>query len=239
MGDENMKLGNNSIAGLALLALTNFAGAHLGATSLSPKATDMLTVGQAVNISWTVTTAHPGGTDIAFSKDGGTTWTTIKQGFEDKMGSNTFNWTGPDAMTNTGKIRICQRGSSTGRTCTDADNISAPGGSAPYVLVSGAFMVMASTGIIDPNSESNSLALNFRSDSRNVEVSFINSQSQPFLLQAFDTQGRLVANLIDGNYAAGSHQLSVFSNRLEMNAKALVFKLKVGNQVKTQTWNGI
>jgi hypothetical protein len=236
MGDKGMKLGNSSIAGLALLALTNFAGAHLGATSLSPKGGDMLTVGQAVNISWTVTIFHEGGTDIAYSKDGGSTWAMIKQGFVDKLGSNTFNWSGPDAVTNTGKIRICQTGNV---ACTDANNASRPGSSAPYVLVSGALMVMAATGIVDPNSESNSLALNFRSDSRNVEVSFINSQSQPVLLQAFDTQGRLVANLIDGNYAAGSHKLSVFSNRLEMNAKALIFKLKVGNQVKTQTWNGI
>ncbi|HKP97320.1 MAG TPA: hypothetical protein VJ385_16350 [Fibrobacteria bacterium] len=69
-----------------------------------------------------------------------------------------------------------------------------------------------------------------------MDVSFGLAGSEAVLLQAFDARGRLVATLIEGNYAAGEHDLSVFSNRLITGSGSPVFRLKVGNRVKTHTW---
>jgi hypothetical protein len=59
---------------------------------------------------------------------------------------------------------------------------------------------------------------------------------QAVLLQAFDMQGRAVATLLQGEYAAGNHALSVFSNRVTAANQSLVFRLKVGEQIRTHTW---
>jgi hypothetical protein len=128
------------------------------------------------------------------------------------------------------KIRICQYG-----PCSDAQNTNNPGGSKPWRLVSGTFTIQAATGIAQ-SAASADMSIDIRPSTRNVEVSFEMAETGPVALQAFDSQGRLVATLIQGNYAAGTHSLSVFSNRLDANAGTLVFKLQAGDKVKTHTW---
>jgi hypothetical protein len=81
--------------------------------------------------------------------------------------------------------------------------------------------------------------MDFNPGSRSVEIGFALTAAQTVVLQAFDTQGRLVATLLEGNYGTGAHKMSVFSNRLETLAGAGVLKLKVGEEVKMQTWNAV
>ena len=68
-----------------------------------------------------------------------------------------------------------------------------------------------------------------------MNVSFALAESGPVLLQAFDTRGRLMATLVERDFAAGSHTLSLFSNRLE-TSRALLFKLTAGAQVQSHNW---
>lgn len=219
-----------NLSGLVFLA-AGMTHAHLSAGSLLPAGGETLTVGQSVSITWNVEEIHNQGIDIAFSKDGGSTWTNIKTGFTDTQKSDMFKWTVPGTMaTANGKFRICQSG-----PCTD-QNASKPGGESPWILVSGALTVKASTAIASPAGATDPISLDFNPETRNVDVTFGLAESRAVLLQAFDTQGRLLATLIQGNYGSGTHTLSVFSNRLGAASGSLVFKLKAGDQVKTHTW---
>ena len=221
-----------NFTGFVLLA-AGLSNAHLIATSLLPKGGETLKVGDNISMSWTADVNHQDGIDIALSKNGGTAWTVLKSGFSDNAKQNTFKWTvTADAVTENGLFRICQSG-----PCTDAMKTSrASGNGGPWYLVSGAVKIQASTALADAPGAAQNLAMDFNPDTRNVEVSFGLSRPQDVQLQAFDTQGRLVATLLQGTYATGSHTLSVFSNRLVQGAGSLVFKLKVGEQVKTHTW---
>ncbi len=225
----------SSLMGLALLGMATFAGAHLAPGSLKPAGGGTVHVGDKVDVQWSVGTFHTGKTDIGYSKDGGATWTSLVNNFQDAANANTYSWTVTANQVSTmGKLRICQMA---GVACTDANNVSAPGGSAPYVLVSQTFTVATVTGIASAAKDSKALSMEFNPGSRAVEIGFALKETQSVVLEAFDTQGRLVATLLEGSYGAGSHQLSVFSNRLQRLAGAGVFKLKVGEAVKTQTWN--
>lgn len=220
---------------LALLG-AGLTHAHLIATSLLPKGGETLKVGDNISISWDAEQNHNMGIDIAISKDGGTTWKDIKTGFNDNVKlNNTFKWmVTADAVTNNGLFRVCQSG-----PCTTQKVSRATGNGGPWYLVSGAVTIAPSTSAINDPQAASALTMDFNPSTRNVEVSFSLSRRESVLLQAFDTQGRLVATLIDGDYAAGPHALSVFSNGLAANGGSLVFKLKAGDQVKTHTWMSI
>jgi hypothetical protein len=219
--------------GMILLA-AGMTHAHLVATSLVPKGGESLTVGDAVSIAWNTETTHGVGIDISFSKDAGTTWTDIKTGFNDNAKTNTFKWTVTASQVTTaatGLLRVCQSG-----PCTDQKVTKAGGNSSPWYLVSGALTVKASTAIRAGESAARGMEMDFDAATRNMQVSFGLDRAERVKLQAFDAQGRLVATLIEGGYAAGEHTLSVFSNRLADAGGSLVFKLDVGGQVKTLTW---
>jgi hypothetical protein len=232
---ERTMLNMKSLMGTVFMA-AGLSGAHLVDGSLVPSGGQSLKTGESVSITWGVSTSHNEGIDIAFSKNSGTTWTNIKTAFvDDAKGTKTFRWTIPsDAVTEKGRFRICQTG-----PCTD-QNVSKPGqNGSPWILVSADFKVAAPTGLATPASDANPYSIDFDPMTRNVDVSFGLDASQAVTLQAFDTHGRLVATLIDGNYAAGSHKLSVFASGLGVSAGSLVFKLKAGDQVRTHTWMSI
>lgn len=221
-----------NLTGFVLLA-AGLSNAHLIAASLLPKGGEVLKVGDNVSISWTADVNHQDGIDIALSKNGGTSWTVLRAGFSDNAKQNTFKWAvTDDAVSENALFRICQSG-----PCTDAMKTTrADGNGGPWYLVSGAVKIQAATALADAPGAAQNLAMDFDPATRNVEVSFALSRSQDVRLQAFDTQGRLVATLLQGVYGAGSHTQSVFSNRLVQGSGSLVFKLKVGEQVKTHTW---
>lgn len=218
------------IIGLA----ASLSGAHLVDNSLIPKGGETLSVGQLVSINWTTQENHPTfarGIDIAFSKDGGATWQDIKENYGDNEKENTFNWTVPaSAVTTQGKFRICQSG-----PCTN-QNVSRPSAARPWYLVSNTFTVQASTSLVPQSQSQAGFSLEYRQDTRNVDVAFSLKAPGPVLLQAFDTRGRLVATLIEKDYAAGSHAHSVFSNALGAASGSLMFKLSAAGEVKTHTW---
>ena len=179
-----------AVFGVMVLASMGLAGAHLKSGSLIPNGSVTLKPADVFNITWTVNTAHPGGTDIAFSKDG-TTWTTIKSKFMDGLGSNTFAWTVPNDITDTGRIRICQLGGSSG--CTDANNSSNPATNAPYVLVSSNFMISAATGILPNSTDNNSLSLKANQNASAIEINFSVISNGSVKLLAYNLQGKLIA----------------------------------------------
>ncbi len=215
------------------------ASAHLSMKALKPAATDQLKITETFTITWTVVFAHGKGTDIAVSRDDGTTWTDIKNGFTEASGENTFKWTVTGPTSSKAKIRICEQGDSP-KPCTDAnkttDSTSGTGGH--YVLVSPAFVIAEAGSAVLGTAGQAPFSIGFNPESRNVDVSFSLSQAEAVSLEAFDMQGHLIANLAQGRYEAGAHRLSVFSNRLSGASQAMVFRLKLGAQVHTQAWAG-
>lgn len=238
-GDRYMHWKYALKAGLVILMAAGLASAHLGETSLSIKGGETVTPNQTVNITWTVTVLHEG-SDIDLSVNGGTSWTTLKKDFTEIRGSNSFKWTVAGAATQTARIRICQHGSTSSAGCRNQDVTNSPSSTIPgvngnYILVSPAFTIAATSGLDQAAASQGEFALDFIPATRNVNVSLALAESGPVLLQAFDTQGRLLATLVQSDFAAGSHKLSLFSNRLEASG-ALLFKLQAGEQVQSFNW---
>lgn len=93
---------------------------------------------------------------------------------------------------------------------------------------------------IDPGSASDQGAyfapfIRFDSDAGNLDVTFGIDQAARISLQAFDTQGKLLANLLDVNEGSGFHHLSLFSNRLQGYQGHVIFKLRAGNAMLAET----
>jgi hypothetical protein len=77
--------------------------------------------------------------------------------------------------------------------------------------------------------------MRFDSDAGNLDVTFGIDQAARISLQAFDTQGKLLAILLDVNEGSGFHQLSLFSNRLQGYKGHVVFQLRAGNAMLAET----
>ncbi|MEO7426073.1 MAG: hypothetical protein ABI036_12870 [Fibrobacteria bacterium] len=229
-----MRAKNWQAAGILVLSAMGMAGAHLVATGLKPAGGEAFSVGTPTKITWNVSVLHDGKMNIDFSKDDGATWTTVKAFTAAGTGVQEFNWT-PDATTEKGKIRICQTAGQP--ACTNAQNTSNPGTSAPYILVTSSFKVATVDGIAQRSAPVENDFVAFNPDARSLDVSFQLAEAKDVSLQAFDAQGHLLATLLEGRQGAGSHTLSVFSNRLNSFSGALVFKLKVGDKVSAQSWN--
>lgn len=228
-----MRIGNLNTLGLGCLLAAGMANAHLVSGSLTVKGGETFAPDQSVTVGWTVDVLHDGKTDLAFSKDGGTTWTTVKAAFGAQNGANTFKWTVPNEPTTKGKFRVCL---GTGSSCADVKT-SSPG-SAPYALVSPEFTISGAAAIRGAEA-SEPFSIGYTPSTRNVDVSFGLSEAREVSLNVFDTRGRLLATLVQGRFEAGSHTLSVFSDKVDPSANALVFKLNLGNQVRTHLWSGL
>lgn len=77
--------------------------------------------------------------------------------------------------------------------------------------------------------------MRFDPDAGNLDVTFGIDQAARVSLQAFDTQGKLLAILLDVNEGSGFHQLSLFSNRLQGYKGHVVFQLRAGNSMLAET----
>jgi hypothetical protein len=224
-------------AGILIAAAAGMANAHLSMDGLKPAAGEVLKIGSTYAVTWKEVNNHAKGSNIDLSVDGGKTWSTIKKDYADNLGTNTFNWTVAGAATTTAKLRICQHEGTPVTACRDVDNVNALTAdiNGNYFMITGAFTIAATTGIRSVSGASG-FSVDFRPETRNVDVAFGLADNRPVLLQAFDTQGRLLATLIQGDFAAGEHKLSLFSGLLNGSGGSLIFKLKVGDQVQSHTW---
>lgn len=234
-----MRIGKWNTLGLGCLLAAGMANAHLMADGLKPGAGETLKKGDTYTITFKEQVNHGKNADIALSIDGGTTWSDIKTGFGDQQGENSFKWTVAGATTINAKIRICQKDPN---GCTNADNVSdinGTKGGGHYILVSPAFTIAeAGSGVLAASS-AQPFSIDYHPSTRNVDVSFGLSEAREISLNVFDAQGRLMATLVQGRFEAGSHTLSVFSDKVDPSASALVFKLNLGNQVRTHLWSGL
>ena len=221
----------NGLSILISIIFTAFSAgsAHLEPGSLSsPKAGMKYAVGAKVNFTWIQAQYHRGSYSFAYSKNGGTSWENIAT-WEGPGGDNAtinYSWTVPNAPSTQTKVRICQLSK-----CTDPD----------YVLTSGNFTIEAGGTFLQDRSRIAPTSLRFLSDTRNLEVTFSLDRTETVSLQVFDTRGRLLATLLDGEHAAGAHEYSLSSKSLK-GAEchgALHFKLTTGNRVFTESWNAL
>ena len=224
-------------AGSLVLAAAGLAGAHLSTTGLKPTAGESVNLGSTYKVTWTSVNDHAMGTNIDLSTDGGATWTTIRENFDEAEGVNNFNWTVAGTATENAMIRLCQHGGTPIRSClaTQKTNSLSTPLNGNYIMVTSPFKLTGSSALVQAAAGKASFALDFNPATRNVNVSFALAESGPVLLQAFDTRGRLMATLVERDFAAGSHTLSLFSNRLETSG-ALLFKLTAGAQVQSHNW---
>lgn len=212
------------ILGSALAAM-----AHLGTLS-EPKAGQTYQVGSTLAVKWTIDADHPGGIDLAYSKANGP-WVTIATGLN--RTATAQNWTLPESAQGSNiRLRVCQRGTTS--RCTDAHNTSQPAGAGGdiYTLVSGNFTISAPT-IIRPGSIFDGASLAYRPESRSVEVAFTLATPERVTLEAFDTQGKRLAILMNNQKPNGRHVLSIFSHALNVTTP-FILRLQIGDKVLQQ-----
>lgn len=182
-------------------------------------------------IRWAVTVQHET-IDVAYSQDG-STWTNITTGLL-KTETN-FNWAVPanfQASTTT-RLRVCQRA---GSACTNSaeqnvSNLSNPKGGA-YTAVTANFKVAAATGVAE-KIQAAETTVRLDAAARSIQAVFELARAERVTLKAFDSQGRLLATLFDGEQAAGPHALSVYSSALDVS-RNLVLRLQAGDVVMHQ-----
>lgn len=221
------------IPGTFILAAFATAFAHLEPGSLSsPKAGASFAAGAKVNITWIQAEYHRGNYSLGFSKNGGTTWESIAT-WTGPSGNNAtinYSWTVPNIASTATKVRVCQLGN-----CNEAD----------YLLVSENFTITAGTGVQAPKVEK-AASMRFHPDSRHLDVTFSLDRGENISLQVFDFRGKLLATLLDGTHAAGTHQYSLGSESLADAGQeglatgsqgARLFRLRIGERVYTESWN--
>jgi hypothetical protein len=103
-----------------------------------------------------------------------------------------------------------------------------------YVLKSGNFTISTTTPIL-AQARQTSGKLDFDAATGSLAVAFSLAFPAHVSLQAFDSQGRLLATLLDADRAAGDHALSLFSNRLRDMHGAVAFKLTWGGSSLTRS----
>jgi hypothetical protein len=102
-----------------------------------------------------------------------------------------------------------------------------------------AALILGTVGLATASNSLNSAwfapTLNFEPSQGSLEVTFGMDDAARVSLLAFDTQGKLLATLIDGNQGSGFHHLSLFSNRLQGHSGKVVFQLRAGNTVMAES----
>jgi hypothetical protein len=213
---------------LAVISAAGLASAHLQQGSLSIKGGETFHVGEVVTVTLIQTVGHNNGKyDFYYSKDGGSKWTEIIgnwQGPKEDGATVTYKWTVPNQPSTTAQFRACQLA---GGECVDPI----------YILKSGNFTITNATGIVEMQARSGEPSLRFDPATHALQADFDLARAEDVSLQVLDAAGHEVATLLQGRQEAGSHRVSVFSNRLENASGHLLLNLTMGSESYTQAWN--
>jgi len=223
-----MRLQMKSLMGMMILAGAGVAGAHLVDGSLTINGGAAVAAGANVSVGWQISTAHPNTTiNIYISSDGGNTWKALKDGLPAPVGKGTSKVDVPSEATTHAKIRVCQ---GTAATCAPI-KVSQPS-SSPYTLISNEFTI-SGTSAINP-SVGPAYALGFEAGLGKFVAAFELTRTEKVVLQAIDFQGRVLATLLDQTFPAGAQKISLELPKELASASTLIFRLKLGETVRTQ-----
>ncbi len=78
-------------------------------------------------------------------------------------------------------------------------------------------------------------SMRFDAQAGSLEVNFGIEEAERVTLHAYNTQGKLLAVLLDGKLEAGFHNLSLFSNGLQGHQGLVLFKLRAGQAMLAET----
>lgn len=223
-----MRFPKVGMIGMVVLGTAGLAGAHLTGGSLSVKGGETFTTGQNVTVSWTVATSHGSPVNIDVTLDGGTTWKSLKAGLTDAAGPATSKVDMPAEASAHAKIRVCQ-----GAASACASIKASQPSSAPYALVSNEFTISGASALLPAAAPG--YALGFEAGTGKLVASFDLARAEKVGLQVVDFKGRVQATLLDGTFAAGTHKLSLALPQELSSPSALVFRLQLGETVRTQT----
>jgi hypothetical protein len=217
----------NSSLAIALAACG--ALAQLKPGSLSIKAGDTFVVNRKVMVTFVQLGAgsgtNAGKYDFYLSTNGGSQWKEFEAAWQGPKGNGDtvkYEWTVPNSPTTTAQWRACLM---SGGHCTDT----------AYVLKSGNFTISATASPIQAQAPRTAGKVDFDAATGSLAIAFSLASPAHVALQAFDSQGRLLATLLDADRAAGDHALSLFSNRLRDMHGAIAFKLTWGGASLTRS----
>jgi hypothetical protein len=213
-----------------ILAAGSLATAQMDTSSFNIKGGEVFTAGSVHVVGFIQIKGHNDGMyRFLWSKDGGATWIVAMSSWHAPVEDSavvTYPWTIPDISSNTVRFRACQLAG--GEECKDET----------YLLTSPDFTITNSTGLAEAGTRGAAPSVRYNAATRSLEASFALAAAERVSLQLIDAAGRVAATLMDGRREAGSHRVSVFSNRLESVAGRYVLRLQVGSESFTRTWIG-
>lgn len=233
-----MRIGKSGIGAMMMLAGLGMANAHLISIT-APTNGATLTGGAVTTLSWKVLYAHIHKYDFSFSSDAGAHWTIVERNATVSDANNstaTHKFTVPNQASTQARIRLCEK-TDTAQSCDD--NTPAQAVDGPYALTTGNLTVQAGSAVLAPAAApSYEPTLAFNPSTRNLEVTLDLPRAQPVIVQAFNSRGRLVATLLNGEQSAGYHHYALASDRIETGTP-MIFRLRAGAQARNQSWNGV
>lgn len=204
------------------------AMAQIKAGSLSIKGGETFKVGQKVPVTFVQLGPGSGNNaakyDFYLSTNGGSSFKEFVAAWQGPSGNGDtakYEWTVQNSPTTTGQFRACLL---SGGHCTDQQ----------FMITSANFTISTQTSALNPAIGSGAAKLELDATG-NLALAFSLAAPARVSLQAFDSQGRLLATLLDADRAAGDHALSVFSNRLRDMHGAVAFKLTWGDASLTRS----
>jgi len=158
----------------------------------SPNTGLTLSVGGSHTITWTAADANGvTAVDLAYSTDGGATYPNVIAAGLANSGS--YDWTVPDAPTTTARVRVTAH-DPFANTASDASDVD--------------FVIQSATGVEDAPVAALELAPVRPNPVRGSGlIGFALPAAAPVRLSVLDVQGREVAVLAEGAFAAGRHQV--------------------------------
>jgi hypothetical protein len=224
-----MRIPKVGMIGMAILGAVGLAGAHLASGSLTVNGGAAVAAGANVTVGWQVSVSHSSPINIDVSTDGGTTWKSLKAGLSDAAGAATSKVDMPTEATTHAKVRVCQ-GTASACASIQASQPSTP----PYALVSNEFAITGASAILA--SAGPAYAFGFEPGSGKFVATFDLVRAEKVVLEAVDFQGRVQATLLDETLAAGAHKMALGLPPKLASTSALVFRLKLGEIVRTQAF---
>ena len=203
--------------------------AQIKAGSLSIKDGETFSVNQKVLVKFVQlgpgSGSNAGKYDFYLSTNGGTSWKEFVAAWQGPAGNGDtakYEWTVQNSPSTTAQWRACLL---SGGHCTDPK----------YVLKSGNFTISTTTALAS-GTQASAGKLDFNPATKTLALAFSLASPAHVALMAFDSQGRLLAALLDADRPAGDQVLSLFSNRLKDMHGAVAFKLTWGGASLTRSF---
>jgi hypothetical protein len=212
----------------SFLFATTLSFAHIDKTSLSVKGGETFKAQEKVTVTWNAAANNDhnmASWTFWYSKDGGTTWTSVKSAIPGKASTATisYEWTVPSDSTRLGKIRVHQSGYSGAGTPGNATN--------DYTIITPVFTITAAaTAIRATASAPTAASASLTAEGNTIAIRFLATESRSASVEVYDMNGTLQNTMALAGVKVGANLMNLSAKDLGLTGKS-VLRLRIGGEV--------